>query len=167
MLALDTITQSLKIQLDNIIRSTNEYTTKSCNECEERIKSILPIYDDKIKDLRVENLNYIKNLEQFYKELKEDFKRLVNMKNNLYNKFNNEVLNMKRDNIQVVKLFGNYKKEFNLMKDRLTKLSEFIKDVRFRINIGQDIKRKEFYNMANRIDFTKKQNMDDNVSNSG
>ena len=112
---LDTITQSLKIQLDNIIRSTNEYTTKSCNECEERIKSILPIYDDKIKDLRVENLNYIKNLEQFYKELKEDFKRLVNMKNNLYNKFSSEVFNIKKDNIQVVRLFGNYKKEINLM----------------------------------------------------
>ena len=161
---LDNISQSLKMQLDNIIKNTNEFTTKSVNECEERIKGILALYDDRFKDVRVDNQNYIKNLEQFYKDLKEDFKRLVNMKNNLYNKFNNEVLNMKRDNIQVVKLFGNYKKEFNLMKDRLTKLSEFIKDVRFRINIGQDIKRKEFYNMANRIDFTKKQNMDDNVS---
>ena len=161
---LDTITQSLKIQLDNIIRSTNEYTTKSCNECEERIKSILPIYDDKIKDLRVENLNYIKNLEQFYKELKEDFKRLVNMKNNLYNRFSSEVFNIKKDNIQVVRLFGNYKKEFNLMKDRLTKLGDFIKDVRFRINVGQEIKRMEFFNMANKIDFTKKQTVEDNNS---
>ena len=161
---LDTITQSLKIQLDNIIRSTNEYTTKSCNECEERIKSILPIYDDKIKDLRVENLNYIKNLEQFYKELKEDFKRLVNMKNNLYNRFSSEVFNIKKDNIQVVRLFGNYKKEFNLMKDRLTKLGDFIKDIRFRINVGQEIKRMEFFNMANKIDFTKKQTVEDNNS---
>ena len=163
---LDNISQSLKIQLDNIIRSTNEFTTKSCNECEERIKSIFPLYDDRIKDIRVENLNYIKNLEQFYKELKEDFKRLVNMKNNLYNRFSSEVFNIKKDNIQVVKLFGNYKKEFNLMKDRLTKLSDFIKDIRFRINVGQEIKRMEFFNMANKIDFTKKQTIEDNNTQS-
>ena len=161
---LENISQSLKIQLDNIIKSTNEFTTKSVNDVEERIKGILSLYDDRFKGVRVENQNYIKNLEQFYQELKEDFKRLVNMKNNLYNRFTSEVYNMKRDNAQVVKLFGNYKKEFNLMKDRLTKLSEFIKDVRFRINVGQEVKRKEFYNMANRIDFSKKQNLDDGVS---
>ena len=161
---LENISQSLKMQLDNIIKSTNEFTTKSVNDVEERIKGILSLYDDRFKGVRVENQNYIKNLEQFYHELKEDFKRLVNMKNNLYNRFSAEVYNIKRDNVQVVKLFGNYKKEFNLMKDRLTKLSEFIKDVRFRINVGQEIKRSEFYNMANRIDFTKKQNLDDNIS---
>ena len=153
---LENISQSLKMQLDNIYKNTNEFTTKSVNECEERIKGILLLYDDRFKEVRVENQNYIKNLEIFYKELKEDFKRLNNMKTNIYNRFNQEVYNIKRDNIQVVKLFGNYKKEFNLMKDKLTKLSEFIKDVRFRINIGQEIKRREFYNMANRIDFSKK-----------
>ena len=161
---LENISQSLKMQLDNIIKSTNEFTTKSVNDVEERIKGILSLYDDRFKGVRVENQNYIKNLEQFFHELKEDFKRLVNMKNNLYNRFSAEVYNIKRDNVQVVKLFGNYKKEFNLMKDRLTKLSEFIKDVRFRINVGQETKRSEFYNMANRIDFTKKQNLDDNIS---
>ena len=161
---LENATLSLKMQLDNIIKNTNEFTTKSVNELEEKVKGMLSLFDERLKDVRVQNLNYIKNLEQFYNNLKEDFKRLVNMKNNLYNKFNSEVYNMKRDNLQVVKLFGNYKKEFNLMKDRLTKLSEFIKDVRFRINVGQEIKRMEFYNMANHIDFTKNQKLDDHVS---
>ena len=153
---LENISLSLKMQLDNIYKNTNEFTTKSVNECEERIKGLLLLYDDRFKDVRVENQNYIKNMEIIYKELKEDIKRLNNMKSNIYNRFNQEVYNIKRDNIQVVKLFGNYKKEFNVMKDKLTKLSEFIKDVRFRINIGQEIKRREFYNMANRIDFSKK-----------
>ena len=161
---LENISQSLKMQLDNILKNTNQFTTKSVNECEERIKGMLSLFDDRLKDVRAENLNYIKNLEQFYKDLKEEFKRMVNMKNNIYSRFSAEVSGMKKDNIQVVKIFGNYKKEFNLMKDRLTKLSEFIKDVRFRINVGQEIKRMEFFNMANRIDFTKKQNLDDNVT---
>ena len=153
---LENISQSLKMQVDNIIKNTNQFTTKSVNECEERIKNIIALYDDRLTDVRVDNQNYIKNLELFYQDLKEDCKRLSNMKSNIYNRFNQEVYNMKKDNIQVVKLFGNYKKEFNVMKDKLTKLSEFIKDVRFRINIGQEIKRREFFNMANRIDFSKK-----------
>lgn len=157
---LETLTKSLQFQLDNIIKSNNEFTTKSVNECEERIKSILLLYDDRIKDVRVENQNYAKNIEQYYKDLKEEFKKFINIKNNIYNRFNNEIYYMKKDNLQVVKIFGNYKKEFNIMKDRLTKLSEFIKDVRFRINLGQEIKRREYINMSNQIDFTKKQNID-------
>jgi len=157
---LETLIKSFQFQLDNIIKSNNEFTTKSVNACEERIKSILLLYDDRIKDVRVENQNYAKSIEQYFKDLKEEFKKFISLKNNIYNRFNNEIYYMKKDNLQVVKIFGNYKKEFNLMKDRLTKLSEFIKDVRFRINIGQDIKRREFINMSNQIDFTKKQSID-------
>ena len=161
---LENLIQSFKFQLDNIIKSTNQFTTKSVNECEERVKGMLMLYDDRLTDVRVENQNYIKDLEVFYRDLKDDIKKLNAMKNGIYNRFSNEVFNMKRDNVQVVKIFGNYKKEFNEMKDRLTKLAEFIKDVRFRVNIGEEIKRREFINMANRIDFSKKQNMDDNIS---
>ena len=161
---LENLIQSFKFQLDNIIKSTNQFTIKSVNECEERIKGIFSIYDERLTEVRVENQNYIKKLEQFYLDLKEEFKKLNRMKNGIYNRFSNEVYNMKRDNVQVVKLFSNYKKEFILMKDRLTQLSEFIRNIRFRINVGQEVKRREFMNMANKIDFTKKQNLDDNVS---
>ena len=161
---LENLIQSFKFQLDNIIKSTNQFTIKSVNECEERIKGIFSIYDERLTEVRVENQNYIKKLEQFYLDLKEEFKKLNHMKNGIYNRFSNEVYNMKRDNVQVVKLFSNYKKEFILMKDRLTQLSEFIRNIRFRINVGQEVKRREFMNMANKIDFTKKQNLDDNVS---
>ena len=40
-----------------------------------------------------------------------------------------------------------YKNEFNLIKDRFTRLSEFIKDVRFRKNIGKEVKKIEFKKM--------------------
>ena len=154
---LENLIKSLQMQLDNIIKSTNEFTTKSVNECEERIKNIFSIYDERFQNVRIENSSYAINLEQYYKDLKEEFKKFNNIKNNIINKFNNEVNNMKKDNYQVVKIFGNYKKEFNLMKDRLTRLSEFIKDVRFRKNL-MDVKRKEFVDLGNKLDFNKKQN---------
>ena len=106
---LETLIQSLKLQQDNILKSTNQFTIKTVNECEERIKGLLLLYDDRLKEVRVENQNYIKTLEEYYKDLKEEFKKMNAIKNNLYNRFSNEVYNMKRDNLQVVQLFGNYK----------------------------------------------------------
>ena len=156
---LENLIKSFQLQLDNIIKSANEFTTKSVNECEERIKNILKLYDERFQNVRVENSSYAINLEQYYNELKEEFKKFVNIKNNIYNKFNNEIYNMKKDNIQVVKIFGNYKKEFNLIKDRFTKLSEFIKDVRFRKNFD-DLKRRDFLHLGNQMDFSKIQHYD-------
>ena len=129
------------------------------NTCEENFKNILSLYDERFQNVRIENQSYTVSLEKFYKDLKEELKKFNNIKNSIYNKINTEVGNMKKDNFQVVKIFGNYKKEFNLIKDRFTKLSEFIKDVRFRKNLG-DYKRREYMNMGNQIDFTKKQNLD-------
>ena len=54
-----------------------------------------------------------------------------------------------------------YKNEFNLIKDRFTRLSEFIKDVRFRKNIGKEVKKTEFKKMSNQIDFSKKQSFNE------
>ncbi len=51
--------------------------------------------------------------------------------------------------------FEGYKKEFNLIKNRFTQLSEFIKDVRFRANLGNGIIKREALNLSNQIDFTK------------
>ena len=157
---LENLTKRLQMQIDNIIKSSNEFTTKSVNQCEEKIKSILSLYDERFQNVRVENQSYAINLEQYYNDLKEEFKKFINIKNNIYNKFNSEVNNIKKDNLQVVKSFGNYKREFNLIKDRFSKLSDFIKDVRFRKNIGEEVKRKEFKEMGNKIDFTKSQNYD-------
>ena len=152
---IENLIKRLQFQLDNLVKSNNEYTTKSVNESEEKIKNIFLLYDEKIKSVRVENQNYASSLEQLYKDMKEELKKINNIKNNIYNKINNDIYNMKKDNYQVVKLFGNYKNEFNLLKDRFTKLSEFIKDIRFRKNIGGDVKKKYFVDMANKIDFSK------------
>ena len=63
----------------------------------------------------------------------------------------------KNENINTIKKFQEYKNEFNLIKDRFTRLSEFIKDVRFRKNIGKKVKKIEFKKISNQIDFSKKQ----------
>ena len=60
------------------------------------------------------------------------------------------------DNTRVVKLFSGYKKNFHIMQHKFTQLSDFIKDVRFRINLKEDVQRREYAHMSNMINFDKK-----------
>ena len=153
---LETLISSFKIQLDNLLNNCNQFTTKSVNECEERMKKLMLIYDDRLQDTRVENANYAVGLEKTCDDLKNELKNIDKIKEDIYTKMDNEVNFMKKDNEKVYEKFIGYKKEFQFFKDKLSQISEWIKDVRFRVNVGQEIKRKEFYNMANQIDFSKR-----------
>ena len=42
------------------------------------------------------------------------------------------------------------------MAHKFTQLSDFIKDIRFRINLQEDVKRREYYQMSDLINFDKK-----------
>ena len=55
---------ALKIQINNINNISKEFTTSSIEQCEERIKSILKIYDDRLQDSRVENSHYSMGLKK-------------------------------------------------------------------------------------------------------
>jgi hypothetical protein len=83
---------------------------------------------------------------------------MLNIKEEIYKKFDEEVFLLKDFNKILVSKFENYQNEFKLIKNRFTTLSEFIKDVRFRINMGE-LQKKDMKSMSDKIDFTKKQRL--------
>ena len=138
---LDNLIQSFKLQIDNITKSMTEFTTKSVNECEFKINELLKIYDEKMQNIRIENNKYFNQIKEEFTKMKKDWEKILQIKKEIYYKYDVEVSNMKESYNNVALKFEGYKKEFNLIKNRFTQLSEFIKDVRFRINIGEDVKR--------------------------
>ena len=152
---LENFIKNQQSQLDKVTKSTNELITKTVNSLENKIINILPLCDEKIQSFKAENQQYISIMEQYNKDLTEELKRFHMIKNNIYNRFNNDIYNIKKENQQVVKTFGNYKNELNVLKEKFSKLSEFIKDIRFRKNLG-DLKKKYFLGVASELDFTKK-----------
>lgn len=143
----------IRLQVNHIINSSNEYTIKSVNESEQRMKSLIQLYDDRLQDTRVENAHYSIGLVKKSEELSRLISNVHDVKADIYKRLKDEVNNMKGDQRQVLRLFTGYKKQFNLIKDKFTQLSEFIRDVRFRANIAPDIKKREFVNMAKQLDF--------------
>ena len=153
---LENIISTSNTQMNSLLKSTSEYTKTCVKECEERMQSIYNVYDDRLQDARIENANYAIGLEKATETLKKELQNLYVIKSELYEKVDDGITEMKNDNIKVVKLFSGYKKGFHLLQYKFTQLSDFIKDIRFRINIKQDINRKEYSHMSDLINFDKK-----------
>ena len=153
---LDNIISSFNTQITNLLNTTSEYTKTAVQECEERMKSIYNVYDDRLQDARIENANYAIGLERATDALKKELENLYVVKNELYEKVDNGISEIKNDNLRVIKLFTNYKKNFNLLQHKFTQLSDFIKDVRFRLNLKEDFNRREYAHMSDMINFDKK-----------
>jgi hypothetical protein len=155
---LENLIKNFKSQLDNLIKEANSFTKKSISECEDRIKLLFDRVDERIRDTRVENANFMLDFQKTVDDLKSEIVNITELKKDILKKFDEELLLIKHDNRNVVDTFGNYKKDFFIMKDRLTQLANFIKDVRFRTNI----RKSEFFGMAKKINFDKNQTLKDN-----
>ena len=153
---LENIISSFNTQINNLLNTTSEFTKTCVQEAEERMKSIYNIFDDRLQDARIENANYAIGLEKATEVLKKELENLYVVKNELYEKVDKSMAEVKNDNTRVVKLFSGYKKNFHIMQHKFTQLSDFIKDIRFRINLKEDVQRREYAHMSNLINFDKK-----------
>ena len=148
---LENLIKNFKTQLDNLMKDANSFTKRSIAECEDRIKLLFDRVDERIRETRVENANFMLDFQKTVDDLKTEIANVGEIKNEILKKLDENLLLTKHENKKVIDNFGNYKKDFNIMKDRLTQLSGFIKDIRFRTNI----KKAEFFDMAKKINFDK------------
>ena len=134
-------------------------------ETDNKFKNLLKEYDEKLNKSKENNEQYIKDIQSTVQQFKEKLEEFEEIKNKIFEEIQQEGKKLREENEQTQNIFKTYKKDFNLIKDRFTQLSEFIKDVRFRINIGQEVKRREYYHMSGKIDFSKKQKVhsDNNI----
>ena len=159
---LESIVQNLQSQKDGIVSQNNNLINKKMDEIEEKFKSLISLYDERLAGTRAENAEYIKDIEQTMLKFKNELIDFEKLKGRIFEEIKAEGNLLRHENEKTQNIFLGYKKEFNLLKDRFTQLSEFIKDVRFRINLGQEVKKREFFQMSAKIDFSKKQKLDNN-----
>ena len=84
---IDTALETLKLQANNFC--SKDFVNTTISQSEERIQSLLKIYDDRLQDTRVENSHYslglIKKTEEITKQmekLRQYQKQLLYVKNN-------------------------------------------------------------------------------------
>jgi hypothetical protein len=92
---------------------------QSINDCEERIKDLLKIYDNRLEDMRIENSKLVMDLKSQYNSLMQEWKIVLGIKQEIFKRFDNEVERIVEGNKDLLNRFDGYKKEFKLIKNIL------------------------------------------------
>ena len=147
---IEAISQNLKIQIDSINKNNMEYNNRGQRETEKKINSFFEEYNSKIMQVRMENNQYGKLLEEKANLLNENYKNVEKMKNDLEEKVKYEINKIGDISEKFCLRFDNYQQEFNNIKTRFISLSESIKNNKFLNN--------ETKNLSNKLKFNKKSN---------
>ena len=160
---LETIISSMNSILDN----NNESQMKYINEMKEKIvkdcESMFESVTDKMKEIRVENSKYAVDLISNSMDLSKKWDKLEKIKEELLEKFNYNVNKYQMLTDDTIKSFEEFKNEYSIIRRKFMELAEFIKDVRFRKNIGGNVKKKEVKQMVKKIMKKKRSFENENV----
>jgi len=157
---LETIINNNKTQFDTTQKKINEFCKNGFKQCDINCTERNNVIEKRIEALRIENGQFAFDLKQRTDELKIEWEKLDNVEKNLNVRYNEELEKYNNLIEGIKKKVEKSKDEFNLIKMRFTELSDFIKDIRFRTNLHNSYQeRKQYKEMSYRIDFTKKQKL--------
>jgi len=158
---LENLIQQFHLQIENVQTKFVEYVNKRFNEMENKLMDRIKITDDRIDVLRLENGKYANELIEKSDNLQIEWNKLDEFEKKIEEKLKEEINNFKIINNNTVLKFNENQNEFKLIKQKFTKLSDFISDVRFRKNLGQNVPFKAFKEMGKAINFSKKQKLEE------
>ena len=125
----------------------NEMYEKSFKEC----KSMIDTLEERITDMRIENSRYAVELIGKSINLTKEWDKIQTIKEEIMHEFNDKIHEFRIISNNTINSFNDYKTEFNNIKRKFFELAEFIKDVRFRKNLGGDVKKKEIKSVVKKI----------------
>ena len=148
---LETIISSMNSILDNNnesqIKYINETKEKILKDCSNMFESVC----ENMKEIRVENSKYAVDLISQSMDLTKKWEKLEKIREDLLEKFNYSVNKYQMLTDDTIKSFEEFKTEYGIIRRKFMELAEFIKDVRFRKNIGENVKKKEVKKMVKKM----------------
>ena len=163
---LEILIESFSKQIKNIQGKFGEYCSNSFKDYEKNCKDRYGLLQEKVESIRMENGKYSYDLIKKANDINIDWEKIQKMKEEIYQKFNEELNKHALASNNLCKVFNTQREEFKIIKDRFNELSEFIKDVRFRTNINNNQSESEFENklkfknISKKINFKLKQKLE-------
>ena len=148
---LETIISSMNSILDNNNESQMQYIKDMREKILKDCKSMFETVSDGMKDIRVENSKYTVDLITTSMNLSKKWEKLEKIKEELLEKFNYDVNKYQMLTDDTIKSFEEFKNEYGVIRRKFMELAEFIKDIRFRKNIGGNVKKKEVKQMVKKM----------------
>ena len=161
---LEKMIKTFKTMVDNNNEAQMKYINKLNEKNKNDCKNMVDVLGERVIELRLENSKYSVELINKTNETKEQMDKIKEMKGELLNEFYNKIDDYKNMTNNIVKTFNEFKNEYSIIRKKFLELAEFIKDTRFRKNLGGDIDKKEINILyKNLIKKQKKSSKDKNV----
>ena len=144
----------LENELNKIHQNINHVCQTKFEKYFSKMEQRLEITEGIVHASRIENSKYAQDLIQASTSLKIQWDKLENIKNEIYEKFREELDIFKKLVDSTNRNYYNQDNEFKIFKQRFTQLTEYLKDFK-------NLKSK-YKEMTNNIDFRKSQKLDKN-----
>ena len=148
---LETIINSMNTLLDNNnesqLKYINDTKEKILKDCNNMFESVI----QNMKEIRVDNSKYAVDLISQSMDLSKKWDKIEKIREDLLEKFNYSVNKYQMLTDDTIKSFDEFKTEYGVIRRKFMELAEFIKDVRFRKNIGENVKKKEIKIMVKKM----------------
>ena len=154
---IENLINSLSLRSNEIYRVSNDICSDKLKNFEIMINTKFETTEVQLDKLRVENGKYATELKSKVDKINIAWEKLEKLKNDMNAVINEELKKFKKVVENNNLMFNEHKNEFELIKEKFTNLSEFIRDVRFKKNIGNNRRSSVFSVEARNIDFRKKQ----------
>ena len=121
--------QALGFKIESILSSCNSFTLRNIKEIEEKFEYSLGQYKDKLNELRIENSNYVIQLEKDTKDLRNETNIIKAMKNDIFSKVDENVDDIKKENLNIVETFKKYKESYEEMDRNIKNIEKKIENL--------------------------------------
>ena len=152
----------IKTEIENQKIFINEITSNRINESNKQCLERSNKLEERIDNLRLENYNFSNDLIKKTEELKIQWDKLENIKEEIYDKLNEEKISFKKYTDNLSKSFNSQKKEFTNIKNKFNDKSNIFKQLPYRrnsiniTNIGTRLGDKDISKISNKKSLSKK-----------
>ena len=153
--------KTFNLLVDNNSKANMKYSNEIGQKTEKNCKEMIEMINERLMEMRLENSKYAIELKNKSLDLSKEWEKIQKIKEEISLKFEKEVNIFKTVSNNTINSFSDFKKEFGTIKHKFFELAEFIRDVRFRKNLGPNIQKREIKQVVKKITTKKKNSFDD------
>ena len=126
---IDKNIQMLAFKIESNLINSNTHTDNKVKEVQDKFEDIIRRYRKNLDELRIENSDYVIQLEKDTKDLRNEIDNVKRLKNEIFNKIDTEVQNMRNENAKLMDNFKVYKEEMDIMKNDINRMDRRIEEL--------------------------------------
>lgn len=150
---LEGLINQFSLQMSQTDRKNKDYTNIKFEILEKQFFKEREETEKRLDGNRLENTKHCKELVLTTESLRLEQSKIDDFKKNIDFSLKEGIEKMKKMNVQTSEEFDSVKDEFSVFKRKFNDIAEFIKDIRFRRNLGADVQKREVKSLTNKLEY--------------